>query len=120
MTAAHHLDQEAPEIRVARRPAGWLLPYLSPDVQDCTTNHIPENEGQLPCAAVAVWKVVELYDMHATVSFWCESDLPVEHRPAADGAQYGDDCEMAASYRRDGFGPDEIAELLRTSGAVTR
>lgn len=31
----------------------------------------------------------------------------------ADQKQYGDNAEMAASYRRDGFGPDEITELLR-------
>jgi hypothetical protein len=41
-------------------------------------------------------------------------------RDWADEAEYGDDAEMAASYRRDGFGPDEIAELLRAPGAVTR
>lgn len=34
-------------------------------------------------------------------------------RRIADEKQYGDNAEMAASYRRDGFGPDEIAELLR-------
>jgi hypothetical protein len=31
----------------------------------------------------------------------------------ADEAEFGDDAEMAASYRRDGFGPDEIADMLR-------
>lgn len=39
-------------------------------------------------------------------------DAELLHR-IADEKQYGDDAEMAASYRRDGFGPDEIAELLR-------
>lgn len=82
-TTTHRPDQDAPEIRVAHRLTGWLLPYLSPDTQDCTTNHIPENEGRPPCTAAAVWKVVELYDMHATVSFWCDTHLPAEHRPPA-------------------------------------
>lgn len=86
MTATHHLDQEAPEIRVAHRPAGWLLPYLSPDVQDCTSNFHRQQDGREPCTAVAVWKVVELYDLHATVGFWCDTDLPAEHRPQMGGA----------------------------------
>ena len=40
------------------------------------------------------------------------ADAELLHR-IADQTQYGDDAEMAASYRRDGFGPDEITELLR-------
>jgi hypothetical protein len=76
-------DTEAPEIRVFHHPAGWTLPALSPDVQDCTTNHIPDRAGQLPCTALAVWRVVENHGMHLTLSFWCDNDLPAEHRPAA-------------------------------------
>jgi hypothetical protein len=37
-------------------------------------------------------------------------------RRRADDAQYGDDSEMAASLRRDGFGEDEIGEMLRPAG----
>lgn len=35
----------------------------------------------------------------------------------ADEAQFGDDSEMAASLRRDGFGDDEIAEMLARPAA---
>jgi hypothetical protein len=81
MTTTAHTDD--PEIRVFHQPAGWTLPYLEPGPQTCTTNHTPDNEGQPPCTATAGWKVVELYDMHATVSFWCDTHLPAEHQPAA-------------------------------------
>lgn len=43
-------------------------------------------------------------------------DAAHELRRLADVAQYGDDCEMAASWRRDGFGEDEIAAMLRRGG----
>jgi len=70
-----------PVVRVHRRDADWVLPDFT-DLADCTTNHIPDNEGQPPCTGTAVWKVVELYDMHATAGFWCDNHLPDEHRPA--------------------------------------
>lgn len=34
-------------------------------------------------------------------------------REWADEAEFGDDAEMAGSYRRDGFGPEEITAMLR-------
>ena len=74
---------ETPEIRVFHRPAGWTLPFLSPDAQDCTTNHIPENADRPPCTNTAVWKVVEDHGMHLTVGFWCDDDMPDEHRRGA-------------------------------------
>jgi hypothetical protein len=72
-----------PEIRVFHQPAGWTLPYLEPGPQTCTTNFVPENAGQPPCTTTAVWKVVELHDLSATVSFWCDTHLPAQHRAAA-------------------------------------
>ncbi|KOG21775.1 hypothetical protein [Streptomyces viridochromogenes] len=80
------LTQDAPEIRVFHRPDGWTIPHLEPHPQDCTTNHTGQRDGQPPCTATAVWKVVELYDLHATFSFWCDNDLPTEYRPAATPA----------------------------------
>ncbi|KFG08125.1 hypothetical protein [Streptomyces scabiei] len=75
-------DQNAPETRTLHSPNGWTLPYLEPSPQDCTTNHAPEHATLPLCTDTAVWKVVELYDLHATLSFWCDSHLPDEHRPA--------------------------------------
>jgi hypothetical protein len=71
---------EAPEIRVFHRPAGWTLPYLEPGPQPCTTNHAPDGTS---CTNTAVWKVVELHDLHATLSFWCNTHLPDKHRQLA-------------------------------------
>lgn len=68
-----------PEIRVFHQSAGWTLPYLEPGPQTCTTNHT----GQPPCTDTAVWKVGELHDLSATVSFWCDTHLPAQHRPTA-------------------------------------
>lgn len=75
-----HNDTEPPEIRVRHRAAGWTVLALSVDPQDCTTNHLPDNAGQPPCTATAVWRVVQLCDMHATVGFWCDTHLPDKHR----------------------------------------
>ncbi|WP_060888681.1 hypothetical protein [Streptomyces scabiei] len=75
-------DQDAPETRVFHSTNGWTLPYLEPGPQDCTTNHTPEHARLPLCTDTAVWKVVELYDLHATLSFWCDSHLPPEHRLA--------------------------------------
>jgi len=59
-------------------PNGWTLPALSPHPQECTTNHQPQ---PTPCTAPAVWKIVELRGLSATLSFWCDTHLPAEHRP---------------------------------------
>lgn len=69
----------SPEVRVFHCEDGWTFPALSPDVQACTSNYVPEREGMPPCTATAVWKVVEMRGMGATISFWCDEDLPPEH-----------------------------------------
>jgi hypothetical protein len=30
-----------------------------------------------------VWKVVEDHGMHLSIGFWCDADLPAEHRQTA-------------------------------------
>lgn len=77
------MTRRRPVVRVFHRPAGWLHAFLSPDVQDCTRNHQPAHKGKPRCTATAVWKVVEQHPMHLTVSFWCNTHLPTEHRTAA-------------------------------------
>lgn len=67
------------ETHVHHNPAGWILQALSPDPQACTTNHAPE---PTPCTGPAVWKVIELHDLGATLSFWCDTHLPAQHQPA--------------------------------------
>jgi hypothetical protein len=69
-----------PIVRVRRNPAGWVLPDYT-DLADCTSNHTPDNASRLPCTATAVWRVVEDHGMHLTITFWCDTDLPDEHRP---------------------------------------
>lgn len=76
-------NQDDTDTRIHHNPAGWTLPTLDPNPQPCTTNHIPE---PTPCAAPAVWKVVEHHDRGATLSFWCDSHLPAEHQPADPAA----------------------------------
>lgn len=66
--------------RVFHRTDGWTF-GSDPEVQTCTINHIPEEEGQRACTAKAVWKAVEDYGMHLTISFWCDADLPDEYKP---------------------------------------
>lgn len=90
LTATRNANPEAPKVRVSHQAGGWTLPSLSPDVQACTSNYTSEREGMLPCTAAAVWKVSELYDdLHATFGFWCDDDLPAEHRHAAAAALLG-------------------------------
>lgn len=75
-------DDACPEVRVLHGADGWTVPY-EPDTQTCTINHVPEDEGRKSCAATAVWKVVEQRDFGLTLSFWCDADLPAEHRHLA-------------------------------------
>jgi hypothetical protein len=79
-----HEAIEAPQTRIHHHPAGWTFPFLSPDPQNCTTNHIPDNADQPPCTATATWKVVEIHEgLALTLSFWCDGHLPDEHRHLA-------------------------------------
>jgi hypothetical protein len=69
-------------ITVQRKDSGWTLPFLSPDVQECTTNHIPDYDGPA-CTDTAVWKVARVHPgLRASIGFWCDTHLPAEHRPA--------------------------------------
>ncbi|MEW2463094.1 hypothetical protein AB0872_20620 [Microbacterium sp. NPDC047426] len=72
----------SPEVRVHHRPGGWVLPDYS-DLADCTTNFHREQDGRPPCTDTAVWKVVEDHGLHLSIGFYCDADLPAEHRPAA-------------------------------------
>jgi len=71
-----------PIVRVFRRDAGWLLPDFT-DYADCTTNFHRQRDGRPACTGTAVWKVVEDHGMHLTIGFYCDADLPAEHRTAA-------------------------------------
>jgi hypothetical protein len=75
-------EETGPEVRVFRSVDGWTM--QPPDPEPCTTNHRREQDGQLPCTEPAVWKVVELTGLVASIGFYCSADLPAEHqRPAA-------------------------------------
>lgn len=71
-----------PVIRVFRRDTGWVLPDFT-DFADCTSNFHRAQDGRPACMDVAVWKVVEDHGMHLTIGFYCDADLPDEHKPQA-------------------------------------
>lgn len=68
-------------IRVFHRATGWATPDFT-DLADCTTNYQRQQDGQLPCTETAVWKVVEDCGLHLNIGFYCDADLPTEHRAA--------------------------------------
>lgn len=68
-----------PTVHVHHRAGGWVLPDYS-DFADCTTNYFRAEDGRPACTATAVWKVVEDHGMHLTIGFYCDTDLPDEHR----------------------------------------
>lgn len=71
------------ETRIHHNPTGWTIHFLSPHPQDCTTNHTSDHAGQPPCPDTAVWKVVELRCLNASVGFWCTTHLPAEYQALA-------------------------------------
>jgi hypothetical protein len=75
------MSRRKPIVRVHHYPTGWVLPDYT-DLADCTTNFHREQDGRPACTATAVWKVVEDHGMHLTIGFYCDADLPDEHRPA--------------------------------------
>lgn len=78
----------APDVRIRHNPGGWTLPALSPNPQTCTTNHAPEYATQPPCTDTAAWRVTEIHeDLNLTLSFWCDTHLPTEHRRPAPAAR---------------------------------
>ncbi|WP_394436201.1 hypothetical protein [Streptomyces sp. SGAir0957] len=73
-------------VRAHHSARGWLLPDYS-DYADCTTNFHRQQDGRPACMATAVWKVVRQHtsaDGHPmlTIGFYCDADLPAEHRAA--------------------------------------
>ena len=73
------MTRRKPIVRVHHRPTGWVLPDYT-DLADCTTNHHRQQDGRPPCTGTAVWKVVEDHGMHLTIGFWCDADLPEQHK----------------------------------------
>jgi hypothetical protein len=69
-----------PTTHIRHNPSGWTTPDYT-DLADCTTNHHRARNGQLPCTDAPVWRVVEDHGMHLTISFYCDTDLPAQHRP---------------------------------------
>jgi len=67
------------DVRVFHRAEGWTMGG-SQTPEACTSNHRREQAGTPACTQTAAWKVVELYGMGASISFWCDNDLPSEHR----------------------------------------
>jgi len=83
-------DEAAPGATVRRDARGWLLPDYS-DLANCTSNHQRAQDGREPCTDTAVWKVVtegESADGFPVLSigFYCDADLPDEHRAQAEVA----------------------------------
>lgn len=82
LTGANGTDEdEVPEVRVFYRAAGWTM--ADPGTEPCTTNFHREQDGRPPCTDTAVWKVVEDHGLHLTIGFYCDADLPDQHRQAA-------------------------------------
>jgi hypothetical protein len=75
-------DEAAPDATVRRDARGWLLPDYS-DFADCSSSHQRQQDGRPACTATAVWKVVEDHGMHLSIGFYCDADLPEQHRRAA-------------------------------------
>ncbi|MFG6295786.1 hypothetical protein ACGU38_10510, partial [Streptomyces rochei] len=94
-----------PTIRVGHRAAGWVLPDYT-DLADCTTNYQRSLEGRPACTDTAVWKVVEDHGLHLTIGFYCDADLPAEHRRTASGPTPPPD---ACTCARCGSNPDNPA-----------
>lgn len=74
-------DAELP-VRVFHSADGWALPDYT-DLADCTTNFHRQQDGRLPCTETAVWKVVEQRGLVMTIAWYCDGDLPAEHRHRA-------------------------------------
>lgn len=69
-----------PAVRVFHRPAGWVMRDFT-DLADCTSNFHRQPDGRPACTDIAVWKVVEDHGMHLTIGFYCDTDLPEQHKP---------------------------------------
>lgn len=74
-------DDAGPQVRVFRRADGWTM--AGPTPEPCTSNFHREQDGRPACTATAVWKVVEDHGMRLDIGFYCDTDLPDEHRHPA-------------------------------------
>ena len=80
-------EDPGPVVRVFRDDTGWVLPDFT-DLADCTTNFHRAQDGRPGCTATAVWKVVAEHESAdgfpmLSIGFYCDADLPTEHRPNA-------------------------------------
>ncbi|MEV0183838.1 hypothetical protein AB0I54_31820 [Streptomyces sp. NPDC050625] len=78
-------EDEGPGVRVFHRADGWTMGD-SPTPEACTTNYHRQQDGRPPCTDMAVWKVVESRGLVLSIGFYCEADLPAEHRHLATRA----------------------------------
>ncbi|WP_435279129.1 hypothetical protein [Streptomyces sp. 1222.5] len=78
-------DDAEPTVRVFHSADGWALPDYT-DLADCTTNFHRAQDGRPACTETAVWKVVEQRGLNLTIAWYCDGDLPAEHRPLATPA----------------------------------
>ncbi|MFI6103202.1 hypothetical protein [Streptomyces sp. NPDC051310] len=73
---------EGPTVRVFHCEDGWTMGD-SPMPEACTTNHQRQQDGRPACTAIAVWRVVVDHGLHLSIGFYCDADLPDEHRHLA-------------------------------------
>ncbi|MGW6261360.1 hypothetical protein [Streptomyces sp. NPDC055085] len=73
--------EDAPIVRVFHRADGWTM--SQPTAEECTSNFVREQDGRPACTHTAVWKVVQERDSGLTIGFYCDADLPEEHRSPA-------------------------------------
>lgn len=81
LDGANGTGDNAPEVRVFHRVDGWEMGRPGPET--CTSNFHRQQDGRPACTATAVWKVVEDHGMHLSIGFYCDADLPAEHRHLA-------------------------------------
>jgi hypothetical protein len=75
-----------PEVRVRHRAGGWALPDYS-DLADCGTKYDRANEGRPLCTGTATWRIFTDSGTVQTFAFYCDNDLPAQHRPQERGAE---------------------------------
>lgn len=86
LDGANGAGEAAPEVRVLHCADGWTL-RGEPAPEACTSNFHREQDGRPVCTEPAVWKVVEHHDFGLTLSFWCDTDLPAEHKQHGEAAR---------------------------------
>ncbi|MFL6096132.1 MAG: hypothetical protein ACJ71Y_11840 [Blastococcus sp.] len=86
LDGANGTGDDSPQVRVFRRDAGWVMTGTTSE--PCTSNHHRAQDGRPACTAVAVWRVVEEHESAdgfpmLSIGFYCDTDLPEEHRAQA-------------------------------------